>query len=111
MSSSEIYSAKSDNDAGFTTGLQRLSDHAKSTVLKQRVQELKQASNLNATKRVGYDKYTNQHLVKNPFKPSEDPYGLATKRILTKENIRFVQNIYAKASRLHCLDPVVSSSF
>lgn len=103
-SSGGIISPKSED----FTGLQRLSERDKATVLKQKVQELKEASNkLVQSKKATFEKYTNQHLVVNPFKPSEDPYGLATKRILTKENIRFVQNIYAKASRLQCLDPVV----
>ena len=44
---------------------------------------------------LGIDKKIN-----NPFKPKEDPYDLANKAILTKENIEFCNYIFDKAYRL-----------
>jgi hypothetical protein len=38
--------------------------------------------------------------VTNPFKKNEDPYDLANKEVLTKENIEFCKLIYDKAYRL-----------
>lgn len=47
--------------------------------------------------------------MKNPFKEDEDPYGLAKKKILTKENMQFCNLIFSKAERLEVLDDVSSS--
>lgn len=43
-------------------------------------------------------------MIKNPFKISEDPHGLASKRVLTKEEMKYCEIILAKAARLKVLD-------
>ena len=50
--------------------------------------------------------FSNRHEVVNVFKPDEDPTGLALKRILTKEEMKFLDKICKTAQRLDVLDKV-----
>jgi hypothetical protein len=51
-----------------------------------------------------FKKFSNQHMVKNPFKPEEDPLSLSSKRILSKQDMQYCDLVHKKAARLHCLD-------
>lgn len=50
--------------------------------------------------------YSNMSQVINVFKISEDPMGFASKRILTKEDMKFLTMIKVIAERLKVLDDV-----
>ena len=61
----------------------------------------KMASSLRSNK-----PFTNQSSVINVLKPEEDPLGLASKRILTKEEMKLLEKLKSTAKRLGVLDQV-----